>query len=167
MLSAETAAGKYPVEAVAMMDSIARQTEGHLWKQSAFRSLARKPRGERPFPLEDALSESMAKLSRDLMVRAITVNNLQGRSLKVMAAARPAAPIVGICRDYQAACVAGLLWGVIPLATDLGVVEDPHDRARRTVRELGLAAKGDTILVVSGFSTDPAENVPSVTIVTV
>jgi len=167
MLSAETASGKHPVEAVKMMDDIARQTEGYLWKQGAFSSLAQKPEGERPYAIEDALSECMAKLSRDLMVRAIMVNSPQDRSLAVISASRPAAPIVGICPDYRASCIAGLLWGVIPLTVDFAAIEDPHTLGRKTVIDLGIASKGDTILVVRGFSTEPEENTPSVTIITV
>jgi pyruvate kinase len=167
MLSAETASGKHPVEAVKMMDDIARQTEGYLWKQGAFSSLAQKPEGGRPYAIEDALSECMAKLSRDLMVRAIMVNSPQDRSLAVMSASRPAAPIVGICPDYRASCIASLLWGVIPLTVDFAAIEDPHTLGRKTVIDLGIASKGDTILVVRGFSTEPEENKPSVTIITV
>ena len=167
MLSAETASGRHPVEAVQMMDSIARQTEGYLWKLGAFGSLARKPQGERPFAIEDALSQSMAVLSRDLMVRTIIVNSFQGRSLAVMSASRPAAPIVGICLDYHAACIAALLWGVIPLTVDYTATGDPHELARKTARDLGLASTGDTILAVDGFSSVPEENTPSMTVVTV
>ena len=167
MLSAETASGRHPVEAVRMMDSIARQTEGYLWQKGGFGALTRKPEGERPFAIEDALSEAMATLSRDLMVRAITVNTCQERSLAVMSASRPAAPIVGICSDDRASCIAALLWGVIPLVVDVAAGNDPYRLARKTVADLGLASTGDTILVVGGFSTVPENNTPSVTIVTV
>ncbi len=167
MLSAETAAGKYPVEAVKMMDDIARQTEGTLWQRGFFGTLRRKPTGKRPFAIEDALSESMAMLSRDLLARAIMVNSLQSRSLAVMSSSRPAAPILGICPDYRSACIAALLWGVIPVAVDAAVMNDPERLARKTVVAHGLAEAGHTILVVRGFSTEPAENTPSVTVVTV
>jgi pyruvate kinase len=167
MVSAETAVGKYPVEAVEMMDDIARQVEGYLWKQSAFGSLT--PRHETVLPLliEDALSKSMAHLSRDLLVRGIMVISLQGRSLSVMSSSRPGAPIIGICPDYRSSCIASLLWGVIPVIADQQAIGEPHSLARKTVKELHLASEGDTILVVRGFSSDPKQNTPSVTIVTV
>lgn len=109
MLSAETAAGQYPVEAVKMMDDIIRQTEGYLWRHGFFGTLRRRTGGERPYAIEDALSESLAKLSRDLMARAIMVISQQGRSLAVMSASRPASPILGVCPDYRTACIAALL----------------------------------------------------------
>ncbi len=167
MLSAETAAGQYPVEAVKMMDDIIRQTEGYLWDQGFFGTLRRKAGGQRPYVIEDALSESMAKLSRDLMARAIMVISLQGRSLSVMSASRPAAPILGICPDYRASCIAALLWGVLAITVDAAALEDTHRLARETVLKNGMAEKGQAILVVKGFSTNPNENTPSVTVVTV
>ncbi len=167
MLSAETAAGKYPVEAVKMMDDIIRQTEGYLWRRGFFSSLWRKTAGKRPYAIEDALSESLAKLSRDLMARAIMVISQQGRSLAVMSSSRPAAPILGVCPDYRASCIAALLWGVIAINVDAAALEDPIDLARQTVLAYKLAEEGQTILLVQGYSTDPAQNRPSVTVVTV
>jgi pyruvate kinase len=121
----------------------------------------------RPLPIEDALSESMAQLSRDLLVRAIVVISMQGRSLAVMSSSRPSAPIIGISPDRRASRVANLLWGVVPQAADNDAIGDPYDLARGIVRKGGLAAPGDTILLVRGFRSDPKQNTPSVTIVTV
>ena len=167
MLSGETAVGKYPVQAVRMMDMVARQTEGYLWRQGAFGSLARKSEEARPVPVEDAISESMAQLSRDLLVRAIVVLSLTGRSMSVMSSSRPAAPIIGISPDEQASRGACLLWGVIPVAVDPVALEDTQALARKTALDLGLVEEGQSILVVQGFSSDPKMNRPSVTVVTV
>lgn len=165
MLSAETASGKYPVETVKMMDDIARQTEAYLWRQGAFGSLTRKHEAARPFPIEDALSESMAQLSRDLFARAIMIISIQGRSLAVMSSSRPAAPMIGICPDHRSSCIANLLWGVIPVTADPDEIDSPNLLAKRIVLKLGLAVEGQTILVIRGFSSDPKKNTPSVTVV--
>lgn len=167
MLSAETASGKHPVETVKMMNDIARQTEAYLWSQGAFRSLTRHHEIARPFPVEDALSESMAQLSRDLLVRAIMVISLQDHSLAVMSSSRPAAPIIGICLDQGSSRIANLLWGVIPITVDPAEIDDPNSLAGRIAMKLGLAVEGHTILVVRGFSSDPKQNLPSVTVVMV
>jgi pyruvate kinase len=167
MLSAETAAGKHPVEAVKMMDDIARQTEGYLWRQGAFGSLSRHDAPVAPLSIEDAISKSMAQLSRDLLVRAILVLSFQGRSTAVMSASRPGAPIISLCPDYRSCRAANLLWGVIPVKADPAGIESPHVLARQTAVDLGLAAEGDTVLVVSGFSNDVVLNRPSVTVLTV
>ncbi len=167
MLSNETAVGKYPLETVKIVDDIARQMEGYLWTQGAFGSLTRRHETVLPLPIEDALSKFMANLSRDLLVRAIMVISLRGRSVAVMSSSRPGAPIIGICPDYRSSCIASLLWGVIPVIADLEAIGDPHSLARKTAVEFHLASEGDTILVVCGFSSDPKQNKPSVTIVTV
>lgn len=167
MLSAETAAGKYPREAVRMMDSIARQTEAYLWRRGAFGALSWNYGKTRPFPIEDALSESTAQLSRDLLVRAIVVVSRNDHSLAVMSSSRPAAPMIGICPDSRSCCIANLLWGVTPVTADLAEIDNPNLLARRIVLERGLASEGQTVLVVRGFSSDTQENTPSVTVVTV
>jgi len=167
MLSAETASGKHPVEAVKMMDDIARQTEAYLWRQGAFGSLAQHYQAARPLPIENALSESTAQLSRDLLVRSIIVISVQGRSLAVMSSSRPAAPLIGICPDYRTSCIANLLWGVLPITVDPAEIDNPNSLAKKIVLELGLVVEGQTILVVQGFSNDPKKNTPSVTVVTV
>lgn len=150
-----------------MMDDISRQTEGYLWRQAAFGSLTRHNEYVRPFPKEDALSESVAQLSRDLLVRAIVVISMHDRSLAVMSSSRPAAPIVGISADLRSSRQSSLLWGVIPITVDPAEIDNTHSLARRVVIELGLAVEGQNILVVRGFSDDPKQNTPNLTVVTV
>ncbi len=167
MLSAETASGKHPIEAVKMMDVIARQTEGYLWRQDAFGTLTRHNETERPFSVENALSESMAQLSRDLLVRTIVTISMKDRSLAVMSSSRPAAPIIGICTDQRSSRLSNLLWGVIPVTVEPTEIDDYYSLARRIVLEHGFAIEGQNILIVRGFSNDPKENTPSLTVVTV
>ena len=167
MLSAESASGRYPVQAVKMMDDVVRQTEAYQWRRGAFGSLSRHYDTPRPLPAEDALSEAVARLSRDLLVRAIVVISRNDHSLAVMSSSRPAAPIIGICPDYRSSCIANLLWGVIPVSSDLDRIDHPVSLARQKVVEHGLAVAGQTLLLVQDFSSEPEENTPSVTIVTV
>ena len=167
MLSAETASGQYPVQAVKMMDDIVRQTEAYQWRRGAFGSLSWHYNTPKPLPVEDALSQSVARLSRDLLARAVVVISLNDHSLAVMSSSRPAAPIIGVCPDYRSSCIANLLWGVIPVSVNLAKVDHPVSLARQIVLDRGLAVEGQTILLVRDFSSDPQENTPSVTIVTV
>ena len=164
MLSGETAAGRYPVAAVRTMDEIARQTEGYLWDQGAFGTLTKVSNPTPPLAVEDALSKSMAHLSRDLLVRAIVVISMQGRSLAVMSSARPAAPIIGICPTRKACRIANLLWGVLPITANPEQIDPPLSFARKAVRDFKLVENEATILIVRGFSSDPEQNTPSVTI---
>lgn len=154
MLSAETASGAYPVKAVEMMDRVARQVEGWQWIEGAFRSLTA---GERelppPLPLREAVARSTAQLSRDLKVRAVVVRTQHGTSAEVVAATRPAAPIIALTMDPCVYRRMNLLWGVIPRLIDAGEFDRPQEAARRHARELNLAGEGQTILLLAGFGS--------------
>jgi pyruvate kinase len=164
MLSAETAVGKYPVKAVEMMDKIVRQIEGYEWLQGAFGSFLKGKHAERPIPVEDALAESTSQLSRDLLVRAVVVVSMSGHSVAVMSSSRPAAPIVGIYPDSATSRIGNILWGVIPFSAERSDMEDPQNLARKIARKLELATEGQSVLLVGGFSSDPKQNSPSVTV---
>jgi pyruvate kinase len=166
MLSGETAAGKYPIEAVQYMDMIARQTEGQQWTQGAFGGL-RDPRDlQPPVPVDDGVAEAVGSLSRNLRARTIVVYSRRGRSIRVISASRPAAPIVGIAVGELAGALAHLLWGVLPYPLADARVGDEPQVAIAVAHELGLAATGHHVLLARGFSDDPAHNQPSITVLT-
>lgn len=167
MLSAESAAGRYPVEAVAMMDTIARETEAYLWQQGAFGGLSSAKDTAPLLTVEDALARSTAQLSRDLRVRTILVISRSGRTAAVMSASRPAAPIVVTSPQAGTCRLATLLWGVIPVVVDSSELDDTQALARRLARELGFGVAGQKILVVRGFGTDPVRDTPSIAVVTI
>jgi pyruvate kinase len=177
MLSAETAAGAYPVQAVQMMDRVARQAEGWQWANGAFRALSGDlpgPDGEagpaergwvdaHPLPLRLAVARSMAQLARELRVRAIVVRSRGGRSARVTSSTRPQAPVVGLTTDPTVYRRMALLWGVEPRLVSGGDFEQPLPAARREAVELGLAGPDDVILLLSGFG----KGEPVITVLTV
>ncbi|RKZ35568.1 MAG: pyruvate kinase [Gammaproteobacteria bacterium] len=167
MLSAETAAGAHPVQAVEMMNRIARQTEGYLWRHGAFGSIALKHDAEEPLSFGDALARSTAQLSRDLLVRAVLVVSQTGRSTTTVSSARPAAPVIAVTSSPQTCRRMNLLWGVLPVDASKADLKDPIALARRVAQEEELAGPGDTLLVVRGFNTDTQRNTPSVTVVSI
>ena len=167
MLSGETASGAFPVQAVTMMDRIARQSEGYLWQQGAFDMSAHAEPGEPPIPFGDAVARSTAQLSRDLRVRAIVVISHGGMSAATMCAARPAAPVVAISTAAATCRRVSLMWGAIPLLVEPRALDDVPGLARRTAQALELAEPGDDILVVRGFNADPVLNTPSITLLQV
>ena len=167
MLSGETAAGRHPVEAVEMMDRIAREVEGHLWTENGFTYEGR-PRTE-PFLLHEAIGRSTAQLSRDLRVRSIVVLSPGGASARVMSSARPAAPMVAATTSPGAQRRMNLLWGVVPELVAGADLERPHDVARALTLRRGLAEPGHRILAVTGLDDDGREGepAPSITVLTV
>lgn len=151
MLSAETSVGAYPIDAVKMMDRVARQVEGWQWTESAFRSLTAREEGTLPLPLRVAVARSTAQLSRDLRVRAVVVRVTSGLSVSVMTASRPAAPIVAFATDAAICRRLNLLWGVIPCLVEQREFANAPALARRLALNLGLARAGEYILLLAGF----------------
>lgn len=164
MLSAESASGQYPVEAVRMMDSIARQAEGHLWKEGAFGLFRRLEKPLPPLPVEDAVADAVAALTRDLRLRCVVVASRHGRSLAVIGGSRPAAPVVGVNFGRRAENLAHLLWGVIPVNGEELHLDNPAEVARRLARDLRLAEPGQHFLLVQGFHEASEKNEPTLTV---
>ena len=171
MLSGETASGAHPLEAVRMMDIIARQTEGYLWQTDTFGTLTYTEQNTGACPIDHpigmALARSTAQLSRDLHVRAIVVATKTGASAALVSAARPAAPIIAVAPGASRAGRMALMWGVDPVIDDADGPEAWHALARRLAVERELCTAGHRILLVRGFRPDPREGAPSVTVLTV
>ena len=167
MLSAETASGLYPVEAVAMMDRIARNVEANVFAESRFRD-DRAGSLSTMSPAAEAVAVAVAQLSRDLRCRAIVVLSTggTGATARVMSAARPGAPIVGAAPTLRGMLAQSLLWGVVPRWVQPAELEDPTALACSVAVQMDLAAEGDRILLVHGFRAE-GEDSPSITVLTV
>ncbi len=167
MLSAETAVGEYPTRAVEMMDRIARQAEGYLWREGAFGRFGDGDEPAPPIEFTDAVARSTALLSRDLRVRAIGVVTATGRSTTAVSSARPAAPILALTDDAKICRRMNLMWGVVPVEVIGKQLEDPIATLRVLAQRLDLAKPGDSILLVRGFAAEASANTPSVTLLSV
>jgi pyruvate kinase len=166
MLSAETAVGRHPRLVVEMMNDIARQTEGYLWGLGEFSTFHQHRTRERPVPVSDAIADTAALMSRELLVRAIMVaSGNEDDTAAVLSASRPAAPLVVVTSDENAWRVANLLWGVLPMLIDPAELEQPRKLARRMTETLNLHYGEPTVLVVGGLSRAPGADSPSVTVV--
>lgn len=166
MLSAETASGKFPIEAVHMMDRIARQTESHLWKNGVYgatNTVSVMP----PLPIWDVMANATAHISRDIIAQAVVIISSSGMSAATMSSARPAAPVVAITNRKDVYRKMALLWSVIPEYSEDAGKTNPNELARKIARKLELVAPGEYILLVRGFHSDPAMNTPSITCLTV
>jgi pyruvate kinase len=162
MLSAETASGAFPLQAVATMDRVARQTEAYLWRHGAFETILDGPSRLPPIALAEALAKAASQLSRDLQARAIFVVSASGLSARRVSSGRPAAPIVAVSDDRRSVRRMCLLWGVVPGAVAPEALQQAPALARRRVVELGLAKPGERILKVSGFRDDEEQSNPTI-----
>lgn len=167
MLSGETAVGKFPYDAVNMMDRISRQTESYLWTHNAYGGKVSDKESNTALPIWEGIANSMSQLSHDLRVRAVVVLSQSGMSAATMSSARPAAPVVAITNQKEVCRQMAMLWSVIPAYSEKAGRTNPNELARQTIIDEGLATTGDKVLLVRGFHSDDTLNTPSVTVLTV
>ncbi len=166
MLSGETAVGAFPVEAVKMMDRIARQTESYLWQHDAYSAQPADSKSATVMPVWDAVANSMAQMAQNLKVRAVVVISQSGMSAATMSSARPAAPVVAITGRAAVYRRMAMLWSVIPIVSESAGKSNPNILAGQVILDKGLATAGDKILLVRGLHSDSTLNTPSVTVLT-
>jgi len=148
MLSGETASGHYPVESVAMMDSIVRQAEenSEKWGHGSLF-----PEG---VPHDDAVSITRAarELAHDRNVTAIAVFTQTGRTALLMSKARPRVPIFSFTPEVDAFRRLGLYWGVVPVfvpyASTVETMLTHVDHAMLAETEL---EPGQQVVVITGY----------------
>ena len=144
MLSAETAAGEYPVEAVQMMDRIARMAE----QERRYMHLDESMQERKDFP--HAIGLAARAVSATLPdVAAIVAFTRDGATARLISKERPADLVLALTDDEAVYRRLALYWGVQPVrsapAADLPAMLREAERAARTA---GLARPGDAILVV-------------------
>ncbi len=147
MLSEETAIGQYPVEAVGMLDKIARVVEPTLDSDSILREpiSAVLPR------TAAALARSAGRLARDVDAAAIVAFTASGSTARLIAHLRPGVPVLGLTPSLAVARQLALSWGVVPAVIDVLGSGDPLlETANRWVLQAGLAAPGDRVVVIAG-----------------
>ena len=148
MLSQETAIGSYPVEAVAMMASIAERTEHGLpyrsWNEERVRRDARDP--------AYTVAYSACAASRDLHLAALVVPTLSGRSARLISAHRPQVPIYALSPGKETVRRCSLMWGVQAASMRRHEVTEAliADAARRVV-ELGWVRSGARVGITAGL----------------
>jgi pyruvate kinase len=166
MLSAETAVGSYPVEAVAAMARIAHELEQHRRsRSSALDIVAGRPEegerlGRREGDREAARTETAiavatcaaAELLRTPLIVCFTSSGFTARTV---AAYRPTVPIFAVTTEPETFRQLALVWGVVPALVDhLPSYEDMLPVARQRLLELGLAEQGDRVVVTAGVPFD-------------
>jgi pyruvate kinase len=162
MLSAESASGKFPVEAVAMMDRIIAQTEADPHYRDAIDASHTQPASNTP----DAIGWAARSVAGLLDVAALVAYTSSGSSALRMARERPRAPIIGMTPKHETARRLALVWGVNPvLCDDVSDVDDMTERAVATAKLLQLAQPGQTIVIAAGlpFGTPGSTNLLRIT----
>jgi pyruvate kinase len=149
MLSAETATGNYPIEAVRTMDTIARAVEPSM----GYRHQAPEP-GEQT-TVGRAMSNAACDLAETIGARAILVPTFTGRTASGVARLRPRRPIVGLSHHQTAVQQMALEWGVTPiLMPQTENVEDLWSRSLESALNSGGIDKGDRVVLTAGTAVN-------------
>jgi pyruvate kinase len=158
MLSAESAAGKFPVEAVAMMDAIAREVEAD---PGYFDRVHFSHTGSGGTTAE-AMTAAAAAISRSVGAKAIVCFTISGSTARRAARERAALPVLCLTPRLATARRMGLVWGVHAVVTrDVAGFEEMVEKAKRMALRTKLAKGGDPLVLIAGvpFSTPGTTNV--------
>lgn len=147
MLSAESAAGSYPREAVATMDEVARTVEG----DPRYRDGLDSSRAPAAATVEDAIAAAAREVAETVQVKAICTFTASGATAMRVARERPRVPIAALTPNVDVARRLSLAWGlrcsVTPEATRF---RDAVGLATKVAEEVGLANQGDLVVVTAG-----------------
>ncbi len=147
MLSAETASGQYPVEAVTMMSRIVTEAESHFVEWGQTRSLE---------SLGDSDAASMARaayeIARDRDVAAIAVFTMQGRTALLVSKSHPNVPILAFTPEEETCRRLSFLWGVLPrLVPFANTMEDMLRYVDAAMLQNEMIKPGQQVALVCGF----------------
>ncbi len=154
MLSAETAAGEYPLESVAYMDRIARVIEPALGYRHEL------PNPEDNPSVAEAMSNAACDLAEALGAKALLVPTFSGRTASAVARLRPRRPIIALTHRPGVARHLTIEWGVTPVVIPEGRdVVDLWSRSLDGARSTGIVEAGDLVVITAGT----AVNMPGTT----
>lgn len=148
MLSGETAAGLYPVEAVKTMVTIARETERAIDYKREFSS-----REKLEFKsVTNAISHATVTTAIDLNAAAIITVTKSGQTAKLISRFRPQSPIIGCSTSEMVCRQMNLSWGVIPiLCKEQYTNDDLFEHSVEVSLKNGLVESGDLVVITAGF----------------
>ena len=158
MLSAETAAGEYPREAVAIMDRIIVRVERDPLYRSILDAEHYHPRAN----ASDAISAAASQVAHTLSAAAIVTYTTSGATALRAARERPDVPILGLTSKTETSRRLTLVWGVHPVETaDISNFAAMVQKACAVAHREGYAKLGDKVVITAGvpFGTPGATNI--------
>jgi pyruvate kinase len=157
MLSEETAAGEYPVEAVKIMAKVAAETEKILEPRERFVGL------ERTVP--EAISLGAISLARDLQVKAFLIPTSSGNTARLIARYRPQQPIIAVSPNLQTVKLLCLVWGIHPVPVRGFKSTDEMMRAvQQRALESGIVKPHDLVAITAGLPLHQAGSTNMITV---
>ncbi|OXM87331.1 pyruvate kinase [Paenibacillus rigui] len=147
MLSGETAAGKYPIEAVRTMSAIAANIESSL----SYDEIFLKKTAIHKTNITEVISQAAVSSSLNLEAKAIITPTESGFSARMVAKYRPKAPIIAVTPDERVQRRLSIFWGVIPVKGQSVTSTDAmFESAIQCATQTGMVASGDLVVVSAG-----------------
>ncbi len=149
MLSAESAAGQYPIEAVRTMATIAKRTEESL---DYVGILNRKRRTGKLDTVTEAISHATVTTAADLGCAAVVSATRSGFTARMVSKYRPSCPVIAVTPDADVARKLSLVWGVFTIIKEETPDTDALiDRAVEGALDSGLVQNGDMVVITAGI----------------
>jgi pyruvate kinase len=146
MLSAETASGRFPVEAVATMARIACYTEEHYQMRGPSRMI-----GGQGSMVARSLARVASTVAEELDCKLIVAFTESGATARLVSSFRPKSPIAAITYNVQTYKLLALWWGVIPVHSEFSATTDEMIvRGEQLLRQKGMVNPGDRVLMLAG-----------------
>ncbi len=147
MLSGETAAGKYPVEAIQTMDAIAQRTESDINYAKRMRNMANQGR----LSIAAATAHAACTTAMDIGADAILTVSKSGTTARLVSRFRPGTTVAALLMDPQVQRQMALYWGVVPLTMSRASSTDELvEFAVQAAEEAALVKQGDLVVVTAG-----------------
>ena len=147
MLSAETSAGKYPIESVRVMDRIIRKAEGERISRV---DLGQSGPADEP-TVPEAMCASAATAADTIKAKAIVALTESGNTARLIAHQRPTVPIVALTPSQRVRQKLAMYWGVSPFVMK-PIMDTDHriQEAETLLKQNGLAVPGDRVAILTG-----------------
>ncbi len=166
MLSGETAAGAYPVEAVQTMAKIARRAEEDINYLERRLSLLRNDAVARDETT--AICHACCTVAEEIGAAAIITVTISGFTARRLSRLRPTVPVIACTTNARVACQTNLLYGVVPLIIGMEDSEDALFAAALARADMtGLVKKGDKIVLTAGLPLGSSGNTNMIRIIEV
>ena len=147
MLSAESASGKYPIQAVKMMDNVAKEIES----DDSFRQIIETSRSEIGTDTSNAITVAAREVSERTVVKAICCFTHSGTTAILTSRERPKIPIIALTPELSIARRLALNWGLHCIVTEkVNRFKQAVIKAVRAAKNEGFASKQDKIIITAG-----------------
>ncbi len=153
MLSGETAQGKYPLEALTMMQEIVTKTEEHL----DYDSMPKKIKKTGKSFVSNSIGYASVSTAANVEARCIVTPTVSGATAKVVSKFKPQAPIIGITPNEHTLRRMQIYWGVTPMKSlEFDTTDDICTGALELIAAKGIVEEGDVVVLTAGI---PSPNV--------